>query len=147
MEVQQNQDNQSKAQKNFEKALLTFTAILGGSAAFESLKLENPALQTAVEELAKEEKEALVSEFKTKAKKLIQAKRDFDSFVNKQRKELEKKIQEEQEKFTKEANDLFKIIDSIGTIEKSYLETLKATDESKTVEPAKQAPVQAEVSK
>jgi len=63
------------------------------------------------------------------------------------RKELEKKIQEEQEKFTKEANDLFKIIDSIGTIEKSYLETLKATDESKTVESAKQAPVQAEVSK
>lgn len=143
MEVQQNQDNQSKAQRNFEKALLTFTAILGGAAAFESLKLENPSLQAAVEELAKEEKDALVSEFKTKAKKLIQAKRDFDSFVNKQRKELEKKVQDEQEKFTKEANDLFRIIDNIGSIEKSYLETLKAAEESKTLQPAKAEPVEA----
>jgi len=128
---QQNQNEGGKVEKKFQTALKKLTAILSGEAAYKPAKLVGLEVITAVQELAKEEKEAKAKEFKEKAKALIQKKRDFDSFVKKQKQELEKKIQEEQKKFTEDAEKLFQLVEDIANIEKSYYETLGNAEEGK----------------
>ncbi len=130
---QQPQENQSKVAKNFQKSLEKLTLVLGGKTLFAPIKLKSKEVQAAIEELAREEKEAKVELFKKKAKELIQSKRDFDSFVNKQKKELDKKIEAEQEKFTKDAEECFRMLEDIENIEQSYLNTLEAAEKGETL--------------
>lgn len=135
MSEQQNQgQDQNKDVKKFEATLSMLTAILGGQQLYTPLKLENEAIRLAVEELVKEEKEETVKIFKEKARSLIKAKREFDAFVKKSQNELKAKILEQQKKFTAEGQDLFKMLSGLQNLEKSYLETIKATDNSETQE-------------
>ena len=129
-ENKQQQTEAGKIGKKFESSMKQLTALLSGQALYTPLKLETDDIQAAVAELAKEEKEELVKEFKLKAKELIREKRNFDSFVKTQKKELEKKVEEKQKAFTDQAGKLFGIVKNIQGIEKSYTETIKATDGS-----------------
>lgn len=129
--MSENKEQSGKIKKAFEKSMSQITAILGNPKLFEPLKAEKEDIQSAMEELAKEEKEELVKKVKEEARILIKEKRAFDNLVNQKKKEFDKTVEEEQKKFTEKVKGILKLVKNIQTIEQEYLQTLKnATTET-----------------
>lgn len=125
-----NQKQESgKVKKAFEANLRKLTGLLKGEAYFKNPKADAAGLNEAIEILAKEEKEALIKKIVEEARKLITEKRDFDKFVNQQRKELEKKVEGKQKEFNEKAKVLFGMVADVGALEKEYAATLKNATE------------------
>jgi hypothetical protein len=120
--AQQNDTN--KEEKKFQAGFRKLVALFGGLTVFKKVKVGSDDVQSLMEELAKEEKDKLSSEFKVKAKSLIQRKADFDKFVEDQRRQMEKTILEKKKEFLKEMEGLFTIVDKIEGIEAKYYKTL-----------------------
>lgn len=96
-----------------------------GESFFKPAKAASEELTVAIAELAKEEKEAMIKKIVAEARTLIQKKREFDKFVTLQKRELDKKVEEEQKKFNESAKALFGLVSDVGALEKSYYDTLK----------------------
>ena len=125
-ENQANQKQESgKVKKAFEANMRRLTGLLQGEAYFKVPKAAPEELTVAIAELAKEEKEAMIKNIVVQARTLIQKKRDFDKFVNLQKKELDKKVEAEQKKFNEDSKSLFNLVKDVGSLEKSYYDTLK----------------------
>lgn len=121
-----NQKQESgKVKKAFEANLRKLTGLLRGEAYFKPLKADGAQLQEAIEVLAREEKEEMIKNIVSEARKLITEKRDFDKFVNQQRKELEKKVEAKQKEFNEKAKVLFGLVKDVGALEKEYAATLE----------------------
>ena len=114
-----------KIKKAFEANLRKLTALLQGESFFKPAKAASEELTVAIAELAKEEKEAMIKKIVAEARTLIQKKREFDKFVTLQKRELDKKVEEEQKKFNESAKALFGLVSDVGALEKSYYDTLK----------------------
>lgn len=123
-EKKDQQQEAGKVRKKFETALQNLTQVIGGETLYKPTILIPAEIKAAVIELAKEEKEACVKDFKEKVITLIKKKREHDRTVAQLRKDFEKKEEEGMKSFTDEANNLFKILRDIQSIEKSYFDTL-----------------------
>ena len=123
---QENQNNSGKEAKKFEANFKKLVALFGGMEIFKKNKLVSEEISTVVGELVKEEKEALIVTFKTKAKALINRKQEFDKFLKAETEKVKKATEEKQKEFNKEMEGLYAIVDKIEGIEKSYYQTLGA---------------------
>lgn len=123
-EVKDQQQEGGKVRKKYDEALSNLTRVLGGQSLYAPIKLASTEVQTAVMELAKEEKEKATKAFKEKAIALIQKKREHDRHVAQLKKDFLKKEEESMKKFTEEAGALFKELENIQNIEKDYYDVL-----------------------
>ncbi len=109
------------------------TRILGGEMLFKPTSLLSDEVQAAVKELAKEEKEKFVKEFKEKAVALIQKKRDHDKHVAKLFAEAKQKEEQNMTGFIEDAKKLFSMVKDIQNIEKDYYTIFMGAAEGKSV--------------
>jgi hypothetical protein len=127
-EVQKEQES-GKIYKKFDQYLNKLTAILGGTELLTPVKVGPSNIHEVIAKLAKDEKEAALAKFEADAKALIQKKRDHDRTMSDLKKEFKKKEQESMKKWNEEAEKLFRQVDDIVNIEKSYFRTLKSAVE------------------
>lgn len=128
---QEQQNEGGKVTKKFDVALKRLYTLLGERKGMldGTPKIAPDAITAAIAELAKEEKEELIKQFKTKAVELIKKKKEFDAFVKTKEAELKKSVQEEQKKFTTQAEGLFGLMQRSQDIEKDYAKVLGAAEE------------------
>lgn len=117
------QGNGKEAQK-FQKNFKRLVALFGGDTAFKKKKLKSDSVAIALEELVKDEKEALTAEFKKQATALIKRKQEFDALQIKLKKDMEKALEDKQKEFNAEMEKIFGLVDKIDSIESSYYNTL-----------------------
>jgi hypothetical protein len=130
---------ESKQRKKYNAALNGLTRILGGQFLYKPTSLVPSEVQAAIIEMAKEEKEKFVKEFKADAIALIQEKRDHDKHVVKLFAEAKQKEEQNMVGFIEKAKKLFAKVKDIQDIEQSYYDTLMGAAEGKSAQtgPAK----------
>lgn len=136
----QSKDGKSKTRKKYDAALSGLTLILGGGFLFKPTLLVPDEVKAAIIEMAKEEKEKFVKEFKAEAVALIQEKRAHDAHVKKLYAEAKQKEEQNMTGFIEKAKKLLGKVKDIKNIEKSYYDTLMsaATGESAAPDANKQ---------
>jgi len=135
MEQEQIQkDEAGKIAKKHEEYMRKFTAILGGESMLKPDKALPEEVRAAIEELAKDRKKEAIEKVKASAKELIEDKIANDREFKKLEKEFQKKKEEYFKKWNEKAENLFKMIDQIGLIEKEYYSALKGASEGKIPE-------------
>lgn len=127
---QQNQNNDlskesQKIKDAHDAAMGKVVALFKGESNLNvSKKIPNETVATLMGEVLKEEVDAKKADFKHKAKALMKSKVAYDKFLKEKKQEFQKAIDAKTKEFTKEANDLIFIVDSIGELQKDYLESL-----------------------
>lgn len=114
---------ENKVDVKFKANLQKLKALFNGEVEIPS-KILNSEASDVIAELIKEEKAAKIEEFKSKVKTILNEKVLFDKDVEALQKELDKKISDKKEAFSKKMEDCFSIIDSISEIEASYNKSL-----------------------
>lgn len=120
------QENASKTEKKFSVAIEKLTAILQGGEALKPVKrLPNDNLFGLVEELFKEEKEALYVDVKNKLKELLKQYHELNKSIRQKEDELAKLANQKKEEFAKAAQALFDRIQNVDEVKDSYYAGLK----------------------
>lgn len=120
-----NESVQSKEGVKFAKNMKKLIALFRGEALLQEQKVGKDDLSNVLDELSKEEKQALFNDFKAKAKQLIKRKQEFDKFVKAEKAKFEKAVEDKQKEFNKEMEGIFGIVEKIQTIENDYYTALK----------------------
>ena len=103
-------------------------AIFKGESKLEtSKKIPNSEIDSLIQEVLQEEVDTKKADFKERAKKLLKSKVAYEQFIKQKEQEFQKVKDEKTKEFTKEANELIGIVESIGTLQQQYLESLTAT--------------------
>ena len=123
---EENLNKESKKIKdNYDKAMNNLVAIFKGESNLAvTKKIPNSEIDTLINEVLKEEVEEKKKDFKEKAKKLMKSKVAYEQFIKQKEQEFQKAKDEKTKEFTKEANELIGIVESIGTLQQQYLESL-----------------------
>ena len=123
---EENLNKESKKIKdNYDKAMNNLVAIFKGENNLAvTKKIPNSEIDTLINEVLKEEVEEKKKDFKEKAKKLMKSKVAYEQFIKQKEQEFQKAKDEKTKEFTKEANELIGIVESIGTLQQQYLESL-----------------------
>lgn len=117
-----------KVQNNYKKAMSNLVAIFKGESKLEtSKKIPNSEIDSLIQEVLQEEVDTKKADFKERAKKLLKSKVAYEQFIKQKEQEFQKAKDEKTKEFTKEANELIGIVESIGTLQQQYLESLTAT--------------------
>ena len=117
-----------KIQDNYKKAMDNLVAIFRGEANLAiNKKIPNSEVDNLIQEVLQEEVDAKKANFKERAKKLLKSKVEYEQFIKQKEQEFQKVKDEKTKEFTKEANELIGIVESIGTLQQQYLESLTAT--------------------
>lgn len=117
-----------KVQNNYKKAMSDLVAIFKGESKLEtSKKIPNSEIDSLIQEVLQEEVDTKKADFKERAKKLLKSKVAYEQFIKQKEQEFQKVKDEKTKEFTKEANELIGIVESIGTLQQQYLESLTAT--------------------
>ena len=117
-----------KVQNNYKKAMSNLVAIFKGESKLEtSKKIPNSEIDSLIQEVLQEEVDTKKADFKERAKKLLKSKVAYEQFIKQKEQEFQKVKDEKTKEFTKEANELIGIVESIGTLQQQYLESLTAT--------------------
>lgn len=132
MENQQRQEQQGsdKIQKEFDTLVSQVIALFKGPEVFKKEKVKNSDTDAIVEELLAERKKAFNTTFKTKLGDLLNSKMEFEKVKAAAEKELKDKVTNQQKKFIEEAKNLFKMVENIKDIEKSYKLSLSQVTEA-----------------
>lgn len=132
MENQQGQEQQGsdKIQKEFDTLVSQVIALFKGPEVFKKEKVKNSDTDAIVEELLAERKKAFNTTFKTKLGDLLNSKMEFEKVKAAAEKELKDKVTNQQKKFIEEAKNLFKMVENIKDIEKSYKLSLSQVTEA-----------------
>mgnify|MGYP003613357245 CR=1 FL=1 len=118
-----------KIKENYEKAMGNLVAIFKGENNLAiTKKIPNSDIDTLINEVLKEEVEEKKKDFKERAKKLMKSKVAYEQFIKQKEQEFQKAKDEKTKEFTKEANELIGIVESIGTLQQQYLESLTSTN-------------------
>ena len=118
-----------KIKENYEKAMGNLVAIFKGENNLAiTKKIPNSDIDTLINEVLKEEVEEKKKDFKERAKKLMKSKVAYEQFIKQKEQEFRKAKDEKTKEFTKEANELIGIVESIGTLQQQYLESLTSTN-------------------
>jgi hypothetical protein len=121
---QQQQNENGKIGKKFEKNMKTLVALFNGKSLLNRTKLGDAELSTTIEELVKEEKDSLKLEFKAKAKDIIKKHQEFEKFKKQKQAEFDKLVEEKQKELNSEMDKAFGIVDKISELEKNYYNSL-----------------------
>ena len=114
-----------KIQDNYKKAMGNLVAIFKGESNLAtSKKIPNSEVENLIQEVLQEEVDAKKQNFKDRAKKLLKSKVEYEQFIKQKEQEFQKVKDEKTKEFTKEANELIGIVESIGTLQQQYLESL-----------------------
>ena len=123
--------DEGKELKNYQASIKKLEALLGSPKPLTGKKkLPKDDMASLASALFKEENEAFQVEIKTELKELIKKKIEFDKLVKSKKDEVAKAEKEGYKSFAESANKLFNKIESVGEIEKSYYDALKATTEN-----------------
>lgn len=121
---QQQQEGAGKVRKKYEQDLAQLTQVIGGTLLFKPSKLIPSEVETAIKEMAHEEKERLIKEFKDGAINAIKKQREHLKVVAQLKKDFQKKEEESMKEFSKTVDGLFKMLENIKGIEKNYYDIL-----------------------
>lgn len=130
MSTEQVQDNEAQQQdagkeaKKFEKNFKTMVALINGDTLLKRTKVKKDDLSTAMEELAKEEKDSAIISIKEKIKALIKEKRDYDAFLAQKEKELQKAVDEKRKAFNKQMEAILQDVENVKSIEDAYYRSI-----------------------
>ena len=118
-----------KIKESYEKAMGNLVAIFKGENNLAiTKKIPNSDIDTLINEVLKEEVEEKKKDFKERAKKMMKSKVAYEQFIKQKEQEFQKAKDEKTKEFTKEANELIGIVESIGTLQQQYLESLTSTN-------------------
>ena len=114
-----------KIQENYKKAMGNLVAIFKGESNLTvSKKIPNSEIDNLIQEVLQEEVNEKKQNFKDRAKKLLKSKVEYEQFIKQKEQEFQKAKDEKTKEFTREANELIGIVESIGTLQQQYLESL-----------------------
>lgn len=119
------QGGEDKVSKQFDANLRKLVAIMGGQKNMKKVSVPSDEVGDVVEELLKERRAEKVQEFKAKAKEILEKKLEFDKAVRKAEDELKNTVNTKKKEFSEEMQKLFSFVDDIGSVEKSYYQSLK----------------------
>lgn len=123
-----------KINKQYEAGLRKLIALMEGDKNLRKSKLPKSDLSVVIAELLKEKKEKLAIEVKTKVSTLLDEKVAFDKEVKRLEEDFRKNVNAQKKTFTDKMNEVFKLIDGIDDVEKSYYSSLsefKKAEDSK----------------
>ena len=120
----QGQDG-DKVQKNFDSNFKKLVALFQGERNLRKSKVPHTELGAVVEELIKDKKAKAIEDFKAAAIVIMDKKVEFDKEIKKLEAEFKQKKDAKLKEFTEEMQNLFKKVEGIEQIEKSYYESLK----------------------
>lgn len=123
-ETEQVQDG-DKVQKNFDSNFKKLVALFQGEKNLRKSKVPHTDLGAVVEELIKDKKAKAIENFKASAVTIMDKKVEFDKEIKKLEAEFKQKKDTKLKEFTEEMLSLFKQVEGIEQIEKSYYESLK----------------------
>lgn len=123
-EGQTQQEGQDKIEKSFNANIRKLIGLMKGEKNIKKGKVSKDEVAGVVDELIKERKEAALKKFKEDAIALLDQKVEFDKEVRKLEDELKNKVNAKKKEFTEKMQNLFKQVDSIEAIEKSYYSSL-----------------------
>lgn len=129
--TEQGGEGQDKVEKQFNAAYSKLVALLGGERNMRKSKVPKDNIGKIVDELVAEKRDAAVKAFKEQAVQLLDKKVEFEKEVKKIEEECKNKVNAKRKEFTEEMQKLFKLVDGIEQIEKSYYETLKQESTTK----------------
>lgn len=114
-----------KIKKGYDKAMGSLVALFKGEENIAPVKkIPNSEISTLMGEVFEEEIKEKQVKFKEGAKSLMKAKVEYDRFIKQKEQEFQKVKDAKTKEFTKQANDLIAIVDSISDLESDYLGTL-----------------------
>ena len=119
------QGGEDKVSKQFDANLRKLVAIMGGQKNMKKVSVPSDEVGDVVEELLKERRDEKVKEFKAKAKEILEKKLEFDKAVKKAEDDLKNTVNAKKKEFSEEMQKLFSFVDDIGSVEKSYYQSLK----------------------
>lgn len=121
----QNQNSENgKVKKRYENALRSTIALLGSEEKLQqNNKVKNKDLAEMVEDLFEEESAANKENFKKELKLLITKKAEFDRFLREEKAKMEKAVSEKMKEFAEAAERLFKKVEDMPLLLKSYYDS------------------------
>ena len=121
----QNQENgEDKVEKQYNANFKKLVALMNGEKNMRKTKVPHNEVGQVVEELIKEKKATAIKAFKEQAVVLLDKKVEFDKEIKKLEEEFKGKVNTKKKEFTEEMQKLFKTVEGIEAIEKSYYESL-----------------------
>jgi hypothetical protein len=126
-QVQSQNGGEDKIEKNYSASLKKLVALLNGQG-MKKTRLKKNEIADVVAELIKEKKEKALTEFKVEAIALLDKKVEFDKEVRRLEEEFKNKVNVKKKEFTESMQNLFKKVDNIDEIEKSYEESLSSIE-------------------
>lgn len=112
---------ENKIDKKFAAVMNKLTAVVNGASNLKPIrKIENQEMSGLVEELFKEERQALLVQTKDGLKSLLKQYHELLKTVRQKKDELEKLELQKKEEFVKAANALFDKIQDVDALEESY---------------------------
>src|SRR5690606_5747343 len=117
---QENQNDNSKTEKQFKSAMNKLTAMLKGDKTVYSAKIPNSELAGIIDEMTKKRKEKAREEFSEEASKIIDEVIAHEKFVKQKQQEFNKAVSDRKNELTKKINSLTSKLENIAEIEKQY---------------------------
>jgi fructose-1-phosphate kinase PfkB-like protein len=123
--MEETPNNETKQDKKFEQTFSKLVAICGGKEKLAFPKaVPNDSVQSLVEDLFKEEKEALLKQTKEDLRNLLKQYAEMNKLFKEKEKELATLHKQKKEEFVKSAEAVFKKIEDVGELDKQYYEGL-----------------------
>jgi len=123
-EANNNQEGGDKVAKQYDANFKKLVALMNGEKNMRKTKVPNNEIGQVVAELIKEKKDAAIKAFKDQAILLLDKKVEFDKEIKKLEDEFKNKVNGKKKEFTEEMQKLFKTVENIESIEKSYYASL-----------------------
>jgi hypothetical protein len=121
----QPQGEAGKVDKQYQAAFKKMVALMKGQGNMKQPRLNQDEVSDIVIELIQDRKRTAIAEFKKEAVAILDKKMEFDKEVKRLEQEFNSKIDAKKKEFTLAMQGLFKKIESIDEIERSYEDSLK----------------------
>lgn len=123
----QQQGGGDKVEKAYNSAFGKMVALLkGDKSVFKKARVPKSDIGAVVDELIKERKATAIKTFKEEAVKLLDAKIEFDKQCKAAEDAYKNTVNAKKKEFTEKMQNLFKLVEDIEGIEKSYTASMKA---------------------
>jgi phage host-nuclease inhibitor protein Gam len=123
-QTQGKEEQGNKVDRQYKDALKKMVAIMKGPDNMKATKIKSDEVSDIVDSLLKERRESAIADFKKEAISILDKKMEFDKEVKRLEQEFENKVNAKKTEFTNAMQALFKKVESINDIEKSYLDSL-----------------------
>lgn len=130
--VEEAKEKSSKIEKAFVEAMTKLAAVMGDKEKIpkKKPKVANDRIAALIDEMLKERAEGLEKSFKSKAMLFLESVIKFNQESENALVLYNKTVEEKKQALTKEANELFKEIESIDKLKQDYIKGLTASTEA-----------------